>query len=85
MICQDIERGEGVALIDPHGDLVGRIAASISERRRADVIYFNVLDRTQPYGYNPLRRVSPARRSLAASGLLKVLRKTWDARSWGCA
>ena len=83
MIHQDIERAEGFALIDPHGDLVKRIAAGIPEHRRSDVIYFNVPDRTQPYGYNPLRRVNAELRPLAASGMLEVLKKTWDARSWG--
>ena len=30
MALQDLERGHGFALIDPHGDLVGRIAARVS-------------------------------------------------------
>jgi hypothetical protein len=39
MALQDLERGNGLALIDPHGDLVARIAARIPESRRDDVIY----------------------------------------------
>lgn len=83
MIRQDIERGEGVALIDPHGDLVERVAAAVPLHRQADLIYFDATDRTQPYGYNPLTYVSEERRSLAASGLMEIFRKQWDARSWG--
>ena len=83
MIRQDIERGEGVALIDPHGDLAERIAAALPAHRRDRLIYFDATDRTQLYGYNPLTHVSEDRRALAASGFLEILRKQWDARSWG--
>jgi hypothetical protein len=37
MALQDLQRGNGFALIDPHGDLVARVAAQIpaSQRNRA--------------------------------------------------
>ena len=38
MALQDLERGKGLALIDPHGDLVARTAARIPELRRHDII-----------------------------------------------
>src|SRR6202048_1597356 len=41
MALQDLERGNGFALIDPHGDLAERIAARIPESRQPDVIYLN--------------------------------------------
>jgi DNA helicase HerA-like ATPase len=66
MALQDAEGGNGFAVIDPHGDLVDRVAARISKKRR-DVIYLNVPDPTQPYGYNPLRHVREDRIALAAS------------------
>ena len=83
MARQDIAAGHGLALIDPHGDLVVRIANAIPESRMKDVVYLNAPDPVQPYGYNPLRKVRRDRRSLAASGIIEVLRTTWDARSWG--
>src|SRR5437899_4065059 len=57
MALQDLERGHGLALIDPHGDLVERVAAQIPASRRADTVYLNASDPAQPYGYNPLRQV----------------------------
>jgi type IV secretory pathway TraG/TraD family ATPase VirD4 len=69
MALQDIERGHGCAVIDPHGDLVERIAACTSRSGRTDVIYFNAADPLQPYGYNPLRQVRAEFRTLAASGV----------------
>jgi type IV secretory pathway TraG/TraD family ATPase VirD4 len=82
MALQDIERGLGCAVIDPHGDLVERIAARTSRSGRTDVIYFNAADPLQPYGYNPLRQVRAEFRTLAASGLMEVFKKMW-ADSWG--
>lgn len=83
LITQDIHKGNGVALLDPHGDLVERLAARVPEHRRRDLVYLNVPDLSQPYGYNPLKRVRPEQRSLAASGIMEVLRSRWDGRSWG--
>ena len=83
LVRQDIQSGKGLALVDPHGDLVQRIAEQIPKHRRNDAIYFNVPDPSQPYGYNPLKRVAPEKRALAASGMLEVFHKTWGERAWG--
>jgi type IV secretory pathway TraG/TraD family ATPase VirD4 len=82
LIKQDIAQGRGVALVDPHGDLVERALAWVPEERRDDLIYFDVPNVTQPLGFNPLERVPPLKRPLAASGLLDVFKKIW-ADSWG--
>lgn len=82
MIRQDIGADQGIALFDPHGDLVERVLAAVPERRRGDLIYFNVPDVSHPMGFNPLERVLPAERSLAASGMLDVFKKLW-AEFWG--
>src|SRR5207253_2075263 len=72
MALQDVERGNGFALIDPHGDLVERVAARVPQWRRGELIYLNVPDAAQPYGYNPLRQVRGEFIALAASGLMEV-------------
>ena len=82
MALQDLERGSGFALIDPHGDLVARVAARIPTSRRDKVIYLDATDPSQPYGYNPLRHVSEDRVALAASGMMDVFKKMWP-DSWG--
>ena len=83
LILQDVGNGEGLTVIDPHGDLVEKVAASIPDHRRDDVVYFNVPDPAQPYGYNPLKHVAPEFRSLAASGILEAFHKLWGERAWG--
>jgi len=82
LIRQDIEAGRGCALIDPHGDLVQRIATTLPAHRRGDTVYFNVPDASQPFGYNPLLHVSVGLRPLVASGLIDVFKKMW-ADAWG--
>jgi hypothetical protein len=82
MAHQDLEQGHGFALIDPHGDLAERIANSIPRHRENDVLYLNAADQSQPYGYNPLRRVRGDRIALAASGMMEVFQKMWP-EAWG--
>ncbi|MBL6613169.1 MAG: type IV secretion system DNA-binding domain-containing protein [Reyranella sp.] len=82
LIRQDIECGRGLALIDPHGDLVDRVASSVPAEHKDRVRYLNAADPEQPFGYNPLKRVSKNAIPLAASGLLEAFKKHW-ADSWG--
>lgn len=82
MALQDLVGGNGFALIDPHGDLVERIADRIPPKRLLDVVYLDAADPSQPYGYNPLRRVRQDRIALAASGLMETFQKMWP-EAWG--
>lgn len=82
MALQDLERGNGFALVDPHGDLVARIAGRIPASQSSRVVYLNAADQNQPYGYNPLRHVREDRIALAASGMMDVFKKMWP-DAWG--
>ena len=82
LMLDDMKKGLGFALIDPHGDLVKKIKTQIPEERAADVLDFDVPDPTQPYGFNPLANIAPAKRALAASGLIQVFKHLWI-DSWG--
>lgn len=79
---QDLLRGEGLALFDPHGDLVEKVAAMVPTERQRDLIYFNVPDREHPLGFNPLEVATDAAKPLAASALISAFKKLW-ADSWG--
>ena len=82
MALQDVAAGEGLAVIDPHGDLVERIRMAIPEGRQPDLIDFNVPDQSSLLGFNPLDAVPPQRRALAAAGMLEAFKKLWP-DSWG--
>ena len=82
LIRQDLVNGHGLALFDPHGDLVERVHRFAVEKGRADVVYLDVPDLAQSFGFNPLGGVAPLRRSLAAAGLIEAFKKIFD-DSWG--
>ena len=82
LALQDIKAGRGLALLDPHGDLIERLLPVARNERPADLVYLDASDAQEPLGFNPLERVPPERRALAASGLLEAFKKLW-ADSWG--
>lgn len=82
MILQDIEAGEGVGIIDPHGDLALELLDHVPPRRSRDVVYFNPADQDRPIGLDLLRAVPEERRHLVASGLVSAFKNVWS-DSWG--
>jgi hypothetical protein len=54
MIIEDIQSGKGVAIIDPHGDLVENALGFVPRERLDDIIYFNPGDLARPLGLNML-------------------------------
>ena len=54
LIKQDIISGQGLSLIDPHGDLAQEVVKLLPDNRRDDLIYFDPNDQTSPYKINLL-------------------------------
>jgi hypothetical protein len=79
---QDLAAGRGFALIDPHGDLVEGLVRDLAPAARDRVLYLDAADPSQPFGYNPLRRIRDDKIPLAASGLIETLKKLWP-EAWG--
>ncbi len=77
MIVQDIANGEGVCVVDPHGELVESILEKIPEERVKDVIYFNPADIDFHIGFNPLELPDSKYKHLVASGLMGIFTKIW--------
>lgn len=77
MIIDDIQKGRGVAVVDPHGDLIQHVLDFIPDHRVEDVVYFNPADREHPIGFNLLESVDPDLRSIVASGLMSIFTKLW--------
>ncbi len=82
LVIQDIQKGHGVAFIDPHGDTAEKLLKAIPAHRLNDVIYFNPSDQDFPIAFNVMEKVGPEYRHLVASGLVGVFKKIW-ADSWG--
>jgi hypothetical protein len=82
MAIDDIHKGYGVVLIEPHGDACMRLLANIPDHRKQDVIYFNATDESHHTGFNPLLNVPVEARHLVASEIVMSFKKIW-ADSWG--
>src|SRR5580700_154783 len=78
----DIYAGEGVAIIDPHGDLSEDILDAIPSSRINDVCYLDAGETEFPVGFNPATRIAPERRALAAAGIVAAFKHLWS-DSWG--
>lgn len=82
LAMNDIHAGEGVAVIDPHGDLAEDILDAIPRPRINEVCYLDAGETEYPVGFNPATKIAPARRALAASGIVAAFKHLWS-DSWG--
>lgn len=82
LIVQDIEAGDGVGLIDPHGDLALDVLDGVPPWRTRDVLYFHPADAEHPIGFNPLHGAVGDRRHLVASSIVSAFKNVWS-DSWG--
>ncbi|MEK7493895.1 MAG: DUF87 domain-containing protein, partial [Patescibacteria group bacterium] len=82
MMISDILAGNGVAVVDPHGEFAESILDYVPETRIKDVVYFNPADLDYPIAFNAVERVGMKERHLVSSGLISIFKKIW-ADSWG--
>lgn len=82
LIAQDLARGVGLGVLDPHGDLIETVLAHVPKNRTNDVLLFAPGDTDYPVSFNVFRRGGNVDRALLASELLSIFRKHWSS-SWG--
>lgn len=78
MVIDDIREGRGVAVVDPHGDLIKHVLDVLPAERIKDVVYFNPADYDFPVAFNLLENVNSDMRSIVASGLMSIFTKIWE-------
>lgn len=83
MIRQDIQNGEGIAVIDPHGDLIEDALNYIPKERVKDVIIFDPGDTDRPMGMNILEAKTPAEQDLASSQATEIFIKLFGDEIFG--
>lgn len=81
LIRQDIESGQGVAVLDPHGDLIDRICGVIPPARTNDIVLVDPSDSEYSFGFNILSAHSELEKNLLASDLVAVFQRL--STSWG--
>jgi len=77
MAIQDITSGEGVCIVDPHGDFAEKMLNFIPVERIDDVLYFAPHDLEYPVAFNIMEDIGPEQRHLVSAGLLGVFKKVW--------
>lgn len=84
LIRQDLAAGEGLAVLDPHGDLIDAVLPFVPRERTNDVLMFAPEDRAFPVSFNVFRagRRAHTDHALLTSQLIALFRKQW-ADSWG--
>jgi Helicase HerA, central domain len=79
LVNSDIKNGLGVAVLDPHADLIKTIIACLPENRVKDVIYLNIEDVDHPYGLNlyECQRLTIRDMAKTASFVSHAFEKIW--------
>ncbi len=77
MAIQDIQNGEGICFIDPHGTTAEKLLKYVPADRIHDVVYFAPFDTKYPMGLNILEHVDEDYRHLVASGLMDTFKKVF--------
>ncbi len=85
LIIEDIAQGKGVAVIDPHGELVEKALAFVPKERLDDVIYFDPGDLTRPIGLNMLDHnlAKPEERTFIVNEMQSIFDKLFDKETMG--
>lgn len=83
MIVQDIKDGKGMAVIDPHGDLVESILPMIPPERAEDVIYFDPSDSERPMGLNMLEANTEDQKHFIVTSIIGLMYKLFDPQKTG--
>jgi hypothetical protein len=83
MARQDIANGDGVAVVDPHGDLIEDILKYIPKERAKDVIVFNPADLERPMGLNLLEAKTPEEKDFASLAAMEIFIKLFGNEIFG--
>jgi hypothetical protein len=81
MAIQDIQNGEGLIFIDPHGATAEKLLDFVPHDRIKDVIYFAPFDTEYPIGFNIMENVGYDQRHNVVSNLMGVFERLW-ADAW---
>ncbi len=83
MAVQDIKKGYGVCVIDPHGDLIDNIIQFIPPQRAEDVIYFDPSDTERPMGLNLLEAHNEEQKHFLTTAIINLMYKLYDPQRTG--
>ncbi|MBI4120945.1 MAG: type IV secretion system DNA-binding domain-containing protein [Parcubacteria group bacterium] len=77
MAIQDIQNGNGLAFLDPHGSSAEKLLEHVPEERIHDVLYIAPFDLEYPVSFNVMEDVGYDKRHLVVSNLMSAFKKIW--------
>lgn len=83
MIIQDIQEGKGVAVIDPHGDLIDDVLLRVPPERAEDVILFDPSDTDRPLALNMLEAETEEQKHFVVTSFIGLMYKLFDPHKTG--
>jgi hypothetical protein len=83
LVIQDIKAGKGLAVIDPHGDLIDGILTRIPPERAEDVVYFDPSDTERPMGLNMLEAHTEEQKHFVVTSIIGLMYKLYDPQKTG--
>ncbi|OGY91574.1 MAG: hypothetical protein A3B30_03815 [Candidatus Komeilibacteria bacterium RIFCSPLOWO2_01_FULL_52_15] len=83
LAVQDIKRGAGVCVIDPHGDLVDHILGNVPPERYKDVIIFDPSDTDRPLALNMMEFTTPEQKTFVINEMIYIFDKLYDLKTTG--
>ncbi|PIU01915.1 hypothetical protein COT68_00685 [bacterium (Candidatus Torokbacteria) CG09_land_8_20_14_0_10_42_11] len=75
MIAQDLQNGEGLCVVDPHGELIEDLLGVVPAERAEDVIIFDPGDIERPLGLNMLEYYSPEQKDFVVNEMIAIFHK----------
>ncbi|MDD5178860.1 MAG: DUF87 domain-containing protein [Candidatus Gracilibacteria bacterium] len=78
MIASDMKHSNGLAVIDPHGDLAEEVLKFVPKERVKDVLYFNIQDDDFPIAFNPLAGITPENKHIIIHGFISIFQKLFS-------
>ena len=75
MAIQDVINGEGLCVIDPHGDLIADILKYVPKERAEDVILFEPFDTERPIGLNMLEVDNDEQKDFVVQEMISIFYK----------
>jgi len=80
---QDIANGDGVCVVDPHGDLIEDALAHVPKERAKDVILFDPSDGERPLGLNLLEAKTEEQKDRASLDAMEIFIKLFGNEIFG--
>ncbi len=85
LIVQDIQQGNGVGVLDPHGDLIEDVLGLIPKERAEEVVLIEPGNLSRPVGLNMLEYdpAKPEQKTFVVNEMIQIFDRLYDLKATG--